>query len=708
MKGEEKTLENLLSGEMVFRIPYFQRQYNWEKKNWEAVWDDVLVMVEGNGRPRHFFGALVTKEVSVPSQGVTNYLVIDGQQRLITLSLFLAALRDAARNCDEILRQKIEDMYLRNRYAHGPATYKICPTSADQPRYCSVIDEQPQGAHSRILDAYHFFLTRIARYRQTHDCHSLTLWTEAVVKRLDVVWIKLDPQDDEYRIFESLNFKGMRLTQADLLRNFVFLSLPPEWQDRVYHDHWQPIEAGFRNQEDRLEDFFRCSLLSEAGVFVAKPEVYSAWKARLLGKPPQTLVEILQAWRRESDWFLCLIDPDRERSVPIARGLRRLNRWGSETIYPFLLRLYRDRADRKLTDDHLVGILGIIESFLVRRFLVGVPTNQLNKLFLALYKQLPADLLPLDATRTILSEVSRRWPGDAELRAAFDRFALFKNGKAEQQRLILETLIDADDSAAAQTLRIELLLPEQLTEVWRTEIEHAEGRAIALLQSEITVLRDTAGNLTLASFNEEAKNGHWLLKQQRLANSSLPANRELAQYASWGLREIRDRNSALAEIAVRRWPGPPSSIVLVEDQSEGAPAGVIEFSVVEPPHLRHSQVQVLKVNGSELPASWSAVLQELLRLAHVRDHGLAEIATHAGVPLQAGNVMTNGFSPVPGTDFSLQGQNADHAYEAACKLARWLGIGFYILFRWRDKQGAAYPGATGLLRMAAAARTHPA
>jgi hypothetical protein len=200
---------------------------------------------------------------------------------------------------------------------------------------------------------------------------------------------------------------------------------------------------------------------------------------------------------------------------------------------------------------------------------------------------------------------------------------------------------------------------------------------------------------------------HWSLKQHRLANSPLAANQALALHANWGLREIRDRNAALAEIAVRKWPGPTAAVVPVEDSMEPAPGGVIQFSVTEPPNLRHSQVQVLKVNGTELPASWSALLQEFLRLAHARDCGLAEIEAHAGVPLQAGNVTNKGYSPVPGTVFSLQSQNADHAYEAAYKLARWLGISFYILFRWRDKQGAAYPGATGLLRMAAAARTQP-
>ena len=140
---------------------------------------------------------------------------------------------------------------------------------------------------------------------------------------------------------------------------------------------------------------------------------------------------------------------------------------------------------------------------------------------------------------------------------------------------------------------------------------------------------------------------------------------------------------------------------------EPAPGGVIEFSATEPPNLTHSQVQVLKVNGTELPTSWSALLQEFLRLAHAGNFGLADIAACAGVPLQAGNVTNNGYSPVLGTDFSLQGQDADDAYKAACKLARWLGIGFYILFRWRDKQGAAYPGATGLLRMVASAGTQP-
>lgn len=173
MKGAETTFQELFSGQKTYRIPYFQRQYDWKDKNWEDTWEDVLAVTEAIPPCRHFMGAIVTKCLTTAPQGVSSFLVIDGQQRLISLSLLLAALRDAAKGCNPALAKRIEGLYLRNEYASGSDAYKILPTSRDQRAYFSTIDASPRDQASRIVAAYRYFSERIARFRESHNDEAL-------------------------------------------------------------------------------------------------------------------------------------------------------------------------------------------------------------------------------------------------------------------------------------------------------------------------------------------------------------------------------------------------------------------------------------------------------------------------------------------------------------------------------------------------------
>jgi hypothetical protein len=302
-----------------------------------------------------------------------------------------------------------------------------------------------------------------------------------------VVSILLASDDNEYRIFESLNRKGMRLTQADLLRNYIFMSLPHEQQDDVYNKLWLPLQIQFRDHEGRLEDFFRHELQCK-GVFVRESDVYTEWKSDLTGKSPTALISILGTLSQESLLFLRLVDPQREPHTGVAERLRRLNRWGAETIFPLLLNIYKSYAAEKLSPEGFIDILATIESFLVRRFFAGVPTNQLNKLFLALFRQLPSDIPIAQAIRTILSEPSRRWPTDDEFSSAIQRFPLYQNGRAEQRRLIIETFAKKScgrEIPDLSRLAIEHILPQNLTNAWHVALERTERRPLHEFQNEV-------------------------------------------------------------------------------------------------------------------------------------------------------------------------------------------------------------------------------
>ena len=223
MHAAETVLLKLLGGQQHFMVPLFQRVYTWKQENWAALWRDVAETYELGPQGRHFLGSIVTKSQPATPEGVSPFLVIDGQQRLTTLTILLGALRDAAHDTLPQLARKIQDLYLTNQYASGNSKYKVLPTQGDRDDYHAVIEGKfpaaAMSARTPILSAYAFFRARLAEPDADDAPLDLERLTQTVVGGLEIVSITLGEADNEYRIFESLNGTGMPLTQADLLRN---------------------------------------------------------------------------------------------------------------------------------------------------------------------------------------------------------------------------------------------------------------------------------------------------------------------------------------------------------------------------------------------------------------------------------------------------------------------------------------------------------
>lgn len=553
MKASETQLLLLLNGMQHYRIPLFQRPYTWNEKNWRALWNDLIETYEMGAESRHFLGSLVTKSLPATPEGVSPFLVIDGQQRLTTLTILLAVIRDVARDSRPRLSELVNEVYLTNRYSAGDTHYKVLPTQTDRPGYFTLINGSGGDDPSLMAQAYRYFRKQILESDPDEgeiavEGVDIERLLQIVTHGVEMVSITLGDSDNEYRIFESLNGKGTPLSQADLLRNYIFMRIPLDRHDHAYHILWLPMQ---RKLHHHLEDFFRYRLMSQ-GMFVRQGDVYQEWKRQLERRAPDELIGELDQFAVDAEYYHRLVSPRGEPNPAIAERLAWLNRWGGQTMYPFLLNVYRQYGCGALEAAAFAEILVLIESFLVRRLFASVPTNALNRLFLRLYSQLPDGADLVQGTRMALSDPGRRWPRDADFIRGLLGYPLYTNSRPDQRRLILERFEESyehKERPELNSLTIEHIMPQTLTEDWEAELgddaREVHARFVHVL-----------GNLTLTGYNPELSNRPFSKKRDLLAASSLRMNQRIAQEPEWTARQIEQRARELAERALRIWPGP--------------------------------------------------------------------------------------------------------------------------------------------------------
>lgn len=556
MEARETTFATLLNGRVQYRVPLFQRQYAWQKAQREQLWSDIVDLYEerrlGATNAQHFMGSVVTApELLGPNRPATHTL-IDGQQRLTTLNVMLAALRDQIAETDGQSAERVDGLYLRNQYPEEPNDgFKVLPTQRDRDEFAALIHGGPDTQTSEGLrQTYRFFRTRL-RHEQDGDGQPLDMsrLEATLLQGLGVVSITLGPNDNAYRVFESLNATGLRLRQIDLIRNLFMMKLGVAQAEHTYGSVWLPMQELLGEE---FEDFAHDYSVKD-GTFLRADATYAHAKARLDGVEGDAVVEALTDMAWFANRWARIYRPSREPDEGLRNALASMNRFGADTPYPFLLNLFeaRDRQEA-LTSAQMTEIVQMIESFLVRRMFANVPTNQLNRLFIRLWDQLPHEGNTVAEVRDALSEASRRWPDDEEFREAFVRYPLYTDSRGPQRRLVLDRLEESyghHEVVALDELQIEHVIPQTLTDEWRAMLGHDAGD---LHERWL----HTPGNLTLTGYNPEISNAAWSDKREFYAASHVSMTRELAELDGFTVEHLRARATALAERAIGLWPGP--------------------------------------------------------------------------------------------------------------------------------------------------------
>lgn len=404
----------------------------------DKLWEDVLQLAEDReDRPdlTHFIGSLVlAPSPAISPGGVTDWLVIDGQQRLTTLSLLLCAVRDRLAVGSPLDRDRINEQYLVNKW-HPDRHTKLQPTQADRAPYLACVDGSPQaGGADRVGAAYRSFMAKLATFEDDARVRQLE---RAIVSGLAVVAVTAGAGDNAYRIFESLNNTGLKLTQADLLRNYLFMRLPKRGET-VYQSLWLPLQESL--DPDQLEMLFWLDLV-QRDPRVKQSETYAEQQKRLDRLATEAEIDAEIARFNKLGTFLQLIlNPKREPDPEVRKRLTRLQDWGSTTAYPVLLYLLELRDRGAAASEQIARAMLYLESLFVRRLVSGRATSNLNRILSTLVTEIDKSK-PVDTEiQASLSTGRKYYAGDDEVASVVLTIPFYLNGRASQRKLVLQWL----------------------------------------------------------------------------------------------------------------------------------------------------------------------------------------------------------------------------------------------------------------------------
>ncbi|MFO0894787.1 MAG: DUF262 domain-containing protein [Phycisphaerales bacterium] len=623
MKPSIQTLGQVLYSPSQYVIPVFQRNYRWEQPQWEKLWTSVLEIQSPRKRGNHFMGFLVfVPGLAQPGQHTT-FHVIDGQQRLTTSSIVLAAIRNVARDAGQAeLADEIHQYYLVHPLKRGEQHYRLLPKERDHDSYLALVSEQnePRG---RMADALAYFEERLSALA-TEDPQRFRSVFDTVRQRLEFMCATLEAEN-AYNIFKSLNSTGVPLGPSDLIRNFVFMHVAPDEQDEFDRTHWGPLEASFTQaegtmDEERFSRFFRDFLMS-GGRYVAPKDTFQSFEARYeaTGFSPEALArELIVNVRR----YAVISGQQSDESDDVTRALAGLNVLESSTTYPLLLALFEKRAAGVLNAEQFALCVEMLRGFILRRFVCGESSRGYGQLFVRALAKDAGD--PVAALEVYL--LDRGWPDDHQFEAAFVEFPIYER---DYSRPVLETLERArghKEPADLDAAQVEHVLPQTLSGAW----VEALGSEAERIQADWL---HSPGNLTLSAYNQELWNHPFEKKRARYGDSNIVLTRELASFDRWGEEEIRSRGRALAREAARIWIGPKERVArtsIGHGGDEEGPnrrelqfrfwRGLNDFLVAE-----HPDLPALEARESRMIRVPSGLRHIGLRLRYGHRHGNAGI-----------------------------------------------------------------------------------
>lgn len=560
MKASETSLRNLLEGTKQFQIPLFQRPYSWGETNWETLWEDLMSLYEGEVEGFYFLGPIVTQAIAGTAEGISPFVVIDGQQRLTTLSILLAALRTHLKRQKNGLADELHELYLVNRFKRNDEYYKVLPTQDDREVYKRIIQDKEKEIKekSRIYEAYNYFKKRLKKPDPDENIEiDCVKFKTVVLESLILVNITSDDKDNPYLIFESLNNKGEELTQADLVRNYIFMRLPRDQQEKVYADMWLPLQEQFKinaKQNNYTEELTKALwyYLRKDGRKVNEKNIYQELKKKF-DKPGIDITSELEKLSKFASYYQRLTIPEKETHPTLRRWFERLLRLEFTTSHIFLLNIYYEYDMGNLSLDDFENVLSYLESYFVRRSITGISTKVLgevlNNLYLQVQAENPADLVT--GLRTVLMSFSgnKVWSEDDAFRKGIINKAVYSNSAIDRVKLVLER-IEASlskERVEPQTLTIEHIMPQKLNKEWQSVL----GADYSNVHKRWL---HTLANLTLTGYNSELSNKPFNKKLSYLTSSNISMNQYFRDVENWNEEEMQRRAEYLADIAIKVWP----------------------------------------------------------------------------------------------------------------------------------------------------------
>src|SRR4051812_16833235 len=435
MKSSNLTLGAVLNSPNQYVIPVFQRYYRWDQPEWEKLWDDLAELRQPGRTGRHFMGFLVLVPESVMPGQIAKYHLIDGQQRLTTLSLVLCALRDVATSAGLAeLAQEVTLTTLEHQFRKGTARFRVFPKLRDRDQYVACLAGQPP-AEGRLGGAVRYFAGRLATIPGAGTEAGLRAVFDALTKRLEFVYAQLEGENP-FHIFKSLNSTGVPLGQSDLIRNFAFMQVPVADQDEFDEALWKPIERHFEDDRGNVDEVafsaFLRNYLMRGGRYVPPGETFEAFQRHFEATefdPKQVAADLKQA----AEWYATLQGQRHDPSPEVEAALEGLRQLDSSTTYSLLLNLYQRRYRGQLGDSDLAEALRLLAGFILRRLVCGENSRTYGRMFVQVISALGDD--PYEDLRRFLE--ARDFPDTPRFVEAFTRFNLYGS---RYRKAVLEAL----------------------------------------------------------------------------------------------------------------------------------------------------------------------------------------------------------------------------------------------------------------------------
>jgi uncharacterized protein with ParB-like and HNH nuclease domain/predicted transport protein len=558
MKATEAKLLTFLQKSPQFIIPIYQRTYSWTEKQCRQLWDDILRAGSNEAVAVHFIGSIVYVEQGLSQVSHQSpLLVIDGQQRLTTVSLLLEALASAVGDKEPVegfSAPKLREYYLTNRLERGDRYFKLLLSQTDNTTLKAIIkqSETPQDPSLQVLQNFELFTDLL---KEQED--DLAVVCRGLAK-LVVVDIALNrDQDNPQLIFESMNSTGKELSQADLIRNFILMGLTPLLQTRLYEEFWRPMELDFGQEAygTQFDGFMRHYLTVRTGDIPRESDVYEAFKEHAFTRSVkeagiEALVKDIRSFAR----YYCAIALGRETDSALATAFHDLRELKVEVAYPFLLELYDDYAGGRLSVADFVAAVQLVESYVFRRAICSIPTNSMNKTFATFGKALKKDrYLESIKAHFLTLPTYRRFPGDDEFRRDLQIRDLY-NFRSRSYWLRRLENHGRKERVPVDEYTIEHILPQNpdLPTAW----QQALGPDWKSVQEQWL---HTLGNLTLTGYNAEYSDRSFAEKRDMkggFKQSPLKLNADLGQADVWNEMAIRQRAGKLADQALLVWAAP--------------------------------------------------------------------------------------------------------------------------------------------------------
>lgn len=566
MQAGETTLNKLLNTSRQFIVPIFQRNYSWQKSQYEQLWFDILRASKFKEKQNHFIGSIVYIDMGTPAGRPQQLLLIDGQQRLTTISILLCAIKDYVQKFNLetklINLAKIKNQFLYNSDEIDEDRYKLLLNVQDKETYIKLIDNTIFTVNkpaTNIIKCYEFFYERIEDFIKQHGQIDEIY---AGIFKLSLVSISLDKDiDNPQMIFESMNSTGKDLSQTDLLRNYLLMDLTPEKQTRLYKTYWKPMEELFgediyKNDLNKFDYFIRdfLTLKSDTGYICKINNVYENFKRYYLDNNCEKFT-VLKDLFTYAKYYAC-IDLLQENDDELKLYWQEFKKLDSHVVYPFLLKLYDDYNRQILIKEDFKKILQVVISYLWRRAICEIPTNSLSKTFATLYQAVDKDDYVNSVIKAFVFKSSyKRFPSDYEVREKLQTKDIYH---FRLRKYLLEALENyyhkepIDLNTANYT--IEHIMPQN--------IEHNLSWQQMLgedWQEVHSLYLHSLGNLTITGYNAEMSNksfGEKVNGESGFKHSHLKLNESIAQCDVWNKKAIQRRTNILTDIILKIWKYP--------------------------------------------------------------------------------------------------------------------------------------------------------